>query len=47
MATWTNETKQILGNNFLLLETGDYLLQEDGASRIILQSSGTWSNVSK
>jgi hypothetical protein len=28
-------------NDFLLLETGDFLLQEDGASRLVLEAIGT------
>lgn len=38
-ATFTGTTKTMGLNSFLLLETGFYLLLEDGSSKLILEQS--------
>lgn len=49
--SWTALTKSLVGNSFLLLETGFYLLQEDGSSKIILEQSNpgplVWTGLTK
>lgn len=38
-ATFSHLSHSLGVNSFLLLETGSYLLQEDGVSKIILEQS--------
>lgn len=50
MATqWTTQYKQPI--DYLLLETGDFILQEDGTSLLVLEQTGTstsdWSYQTK
>ena len=42
-ATWTEQTPNLVGQFFLLLESGDFLLKED-SDKILLQSSTGWAN---
>lgn len=50
-ATWTKGTKSLGVNSFLLQETGFYVLQEDGVSKLILEQSNpsgpSWSKLTK
>lgn len=45
-ASWTDESRNLAGEFFLLLETGDFLLQEAG-DKFLLESSTSWSNLNK
>ena len=45
-STWGNESRNIEGEFYLLLESGDFLLQED-AGLIVLEGGGGWSNITK
>lgn len=39
MATWTQEFKHPI--DYLLLESADHILQEDGSSLLILEQTGS------
>ena len=45
--TFGNVAKNLLGISYLLLESGDFLLQEDGVSKFILEESASWSTITK
>lgn len=50
-ATWAATTKSLGPNSFLLLESGFYLLLEDGSSKLILEQSNpsgaVWTALNK
>lgn len=50
-SAWTGTNKSLGVNSFLQLETGFYLLQEDGSSKLILENSNpggiTWTGLTK
>ena len=44
---WNNDQKPSQVTTFLLLENGDFLLQEDADKIIVSAGAGSWSNDSK
>jgi len=47
MATYTNLAKSDNSESFLLLENGDFLLQEDGVSKFLLEQSAGMVSLAK